>query len=700
MPVAHKTGALVASALVLASAIVFCADSATLDDARAARRSGEPEKAAALLRAAIAGTPDVELQAELALALVEAGHPDEAWSVAERAAREAPRHPSAARALALTASARHDSGRAIEVLDAALAAEPSNGPLLAARGRAFWEIRRSKSAIDSLERASKDASSAAEAQYWLGRIYHFKGWQAEGAFPGWHDEPQYREAARAAFRAASEKAPDWYAPYAGLAESLLAGDDAPGALEAFNLALARGPNVGFARVGRWRALKALGRLGEAHAEIVASSQSSDVGHLDAARRGFELLEDRAEAERVAAILLERFPASPAASSIEAAEIVAAGRAKRYPVVMERAPRFLDRFPASAERLAVHDALVDATITTPAVPVEQLIRVIEARIAARPDPSVYLAGGHALANRRARLGDAIRLAEGSVQAASTFINENLGSYKMEGKIQNALGRSRAAGADLAGWASFLQGDLAGATTRLEEADRLSRSGDMANQYHLAELSRAKGELDAARERYLASLTLSGPAPLRESARAALAAVHTTLGNDPAEFDAYLKAEIDRRTEARHERLLQSLLDRPLPSIAVTDLSGRPFDIASLRGKVVLLNFFSSWCGACRAELPHVKAAYEKYRGDDRVAFLAVSLDDDPKRLERYLGEMKFPFPVARSTQKAAEDAFSVFDVPATFYLDRSLVVRYEARGGEIHGQAVDRVQWFIDELKGE
>jgi hypothetical protein len=38
------------------------------------------------------------------------------------------------------------------------------------------------------------------------------------------------------------------------------------------------------------------------------------------------------------------------------------------------------------------------------------------------------------------------------------------------------------------------------------------------------------------------------------------------------------------------------------------------------------------------------------------------------------------------------------VPATFYVDRSGVVRYEARGGEIHGQAADRVQWFIDELK--
>jgi thiol-disulfide isomerase/thioredoxin/Tfp pilus assembly protein PilF len=700
MQTARRTGALVATVLVLAAAIVFCADPATLDEARTARRSGEPQRAVALLRAAMAGSPDVELQAELAMALLEAGEADDASSAAERAAREAPRHPAAARALALTASARHESARALGVLDAALAAHPSDGSLLAARGRTFWEIRRSKSAIEALQRAASDASSAAEAHYWLGRIYHFKGWQAEGAFPGWHDEPQYREQAQAAFKAASEKAPDWYAPYAGLGDTLLAGDDAGGALAAFDEALARGPNVAFARVGRWRALKALGRLDDARVEIVASSQSPDVRHLDAARRGFELLEEPAEAERVAAALLERFPASPAAASIEAARIVAAGRAKQQASVIERAPRFLDRFPASTERISVNDALVEATIATPTVPAEQLVQLIEARITARPDPAVYLAGGHALANRRARLDEAIRLAQGSVEAASTFIQENLGSYKMEGKIQNALSRSRAAGADLAGWAYFLKNDLASAAAKLEEADRLSRSGDMANQYHLAELARARGELDAARERYLTSLTLSGPAALRESARTALAAVHTTLGNDPAEFDAYLKAELDRRTAERRERLTQSLLDKQLPPIAITDLSGRPVELAGLRGRVVLLNFFSSWCGACRAELPHVKAAYEKYRGDESVAFLAVSLDDDPKRLERYLAEMKFPFPVARSTQKAAEEAFSVFDVPATFYLDRSMVVRYEARGGEIHGQAANRVQWFIDELKGE
>src|SRR6266496_2982222 len=71
-----------------------------------------------------------------------------------------------------------------------------------ARGLAFWEQRLSKSAIAALEAAARDRSTAAEAHEALGRIYTFKGWQEESVFPGWHDEPSFRERALAELRAA------------------------------------------------------------------------------------------------------------------------------------------------------------------------------------------------------------------------------------------------------------------------------------------------------------------------------------------------------------------------------------------------------------------------------------------------------------------------------------------------------------------
>ena len=77
-----------------------------------------------------------------------------------------------------------------------------------ARGHAASAQRLSKSAIAAFEAAVRDPSAAAEAHEALGRIYTFKGWQQEGALPGWHDEPSYRARAIAELKAALASDPN------------------------------------------------------------------------------------------------------------------------------------------------------------------------------------------------------------------------------------------------------------------------------------------------------------------------------------------------------------------------------------------------------------------------------------------------------------------------------------------------------------
>jgi peroxiredoxin len=84
----------------------------------------------------------------------------------------------------------------------------------------------------------------------------------------------------------------------------------------------------------------------------------------------------------------------------------------------------------------------------------------------------------------------------------------------------------------------------------------------------------------------------------------------------------------------------------------------------------------------------------------VAFLLVSLDTDPKRLQRFLDEQQFPMPVARAAQGATQKAMGFDDVPATFYVDRQGVVRYETRGVETHGDSAARVTWYLEATKGQ
>jgi hypothetical protein len=82
----------------------------------------------------------------------------------------------------------------------------------------------------------------------------------------------------------------------------------------------------------------------------------------------------------------------------------------------------------------------------------------------------------------------------------------------------------------------------------------------------------------------------------------------------------------------------------------------------------------------------------------VKFILVSLDDDPVRLEKYLAERKFAMPVARYNRELATERFNVHDTPTTFYVDATGTIQYQVTGVEPHGDAVDRVTWYIEQLK--
>ena len=98
------------------------------------------------------------------------------------------------------------------------------------------------------------------------------------------------------------------------------------------------------------------------------------------------------------------------------------------------------------------------------------------------------------------------------------------------------------------------------------------------------------------------------------------------------------------------------------------------------------------------MPHLKASYAKYQNDSKVAFMLVSIDEDMKRLQRYLTEMKFPFPVVRLSSDDAQGVMGIDNTPSTFYIGSDGIVRYQVVGGESHGDSPQRVSWYIDQLK--
>ena len=120
----------------------------------------------------------------------------------------------------------------------------------------------------------------------------------------------------------------------------------------------------------------------------------------------------------------------------------------------------------------------------------------------------------------------------------------------------------------------------------------------------------------------------------------------------------------------------------PSAAVETLDGKPADLARVvAGRPTLVEFWATWCSSCKALEPQVTAVASKYRGRLQVVTVAVSVNQSPERVRRYVAARRLPGAVVFDRAGAATAAY---DVPATSYvvaLDRAGRVVYTGQGGE-------------------
>lgn len=116
----------------------------------------------------------------------------------------------------------------------------------------------------------------------------------------------------------------------------------------------------------------------------------------------------------------------------------------------------------------------------------------------------------------------------------------------------------------------------------------------------------------------------------------------------------------------------------PDFAAKSSSGRNVRLSELRGQVVLINFWASWCSPCRQELPLLSKIYSQYRGAG-FALLAVNVDDNRKDAEGMLKRLDLKFPTLFDAGKSVAKLYGVDTMPATLVIDRDGRVRYVHRG---------------------
>jgi peroxiredoxin len=116
----------------------------------------------------------------------------------------------------------------------------------------------------------------------------------------------------------------------------------------------------------------------------------------------------------------------------------------------------------------------------------------------------------------------------------------------------------------------------------------------------------------------------------------------------------------------------------PDFTLRSADGRNVRLDELRGQVVLVNFWATWCGPCREEMPRLNVLYEKYRKSGFV-LLGVNVDDDPKTALATAAKLNVSFPVLLDTDKKVSKLYDLNTMPSTIVIDRDGKMRFLHRG---------------------
>lgn len=120
-------------------------------------------------------------------------------------------------------------------------------------------------------------------------------------------------------------------------------------------------------------------------------------------------------------------------------------------------------------------------------------------------------------------------------------------------------------------------------------------------------------------------------------------------------------------------------KALPEVTLLDAEDAPHTLAEYRGRLVLLNFWATWCAPCQIEMPALEQAYQE-RKDEGLVVLAVNRDEDRGAVERFFYvDLELSFTALLDEEARVNDMYRVFNLPTTVFVDGDGVIRAVHRG---------------------
>jgi peroxiredoxin len=151
----------------------------------------------------------------------------------------------------------------------------------------------------------------------------------------------------------------------------------------------------------------------------------------------------------------------------------------------------------------------------------------------------------------------------------------------------------------------------------------------------------------------------------------------------------------------DRLAWAMGERP-PAVGMAaadftlpDLDGHPQSLGQYRGKIVLLNFWATWCKPCTTEMPAMQACYDKLR-DKGFVVLAVNELEDEAKVREHIKAYGHTFPVLMDRNNRVANMYGVFGLPVSVFIDEQGLVQEYVKGGLL---TEERIEAVVSRLKG-